>query len=76
MPCSTMLLISGYTICVGTAVVTYFSYPFTYHAQTLFVMILWTVLLLIPAYAIKDISVGKEEKVLPTVARSVVVFKP
>lgn len=68
-----MLLISGYTICVGTAVV---SYPFTYHAQTLFVMILGTVLLLIPAYAIKDISVGKEEKVMPTVARSVVVFKP
>lgn len=39
-------------------------------------MILGTVLLLIPAYAIKDISVGKEEKVMPTVARSVVVFKP
>ena len=68
-----MLLISGYTTCVGTAVV---SYPFTYHAQTLFVMILGTVLLLIPAYAIKDISVGKEEKDMPTVALSVVVFKP
>ncbi len=69
-----MLLISGYTICVGTAVVSYFSFPFTYHLQTLFVMILGTVLFLIPAYAIKEIAVGKKEKVTPAVACSVVVF--
>lgn len=71
-----MLLISGYTICVGTAVVSYFSFPFTYHLQTLFVMILGTVLFLIPAYAIKEIAVGKKEKVTPAVACSVVVFNP
>lgn len=76
MACSTILLISGYTICVGTAVVSYFSYSFTYHAQTLFVMILGPLLFPVPAYAIKKIAVGKEEKVMPTVAPSVVVFKP
>lgn len=71
-----MLLISGYMICVGTAVVSYFSFPFTYHLQTLFVMILGTVLFLFPAYAIKEIAVGKKEKVTPAVACSVVVFNP
>lgn len=76
LTCPTMLLISGYTICVGTAAVSYFSFPFTYHAQTLFVMILGTVFFLIPAYAIKEIAAGKEEKSMPAVARSVIVFKP
>ena len=71
-----MLLISGYTICVGTAVVSYFSFPFTYHSQTLFVTTLGPLLFLVPAYAIKEIAVGKEEKVMPAVALSVVVFKP
>lgn len=39
-------------------------------------MILGPLLFLVPAYAIKEIAVGKEEKVMPDVALSVVVFKP
>lgn len=70
-----MLLVSGYTVCVGMAVLSYFSFPYTYHPQTLYVMILGTVLFLVPAYAIKRIALKREESVLPEMTESVVAIK-
>lgn len=48
-----MLLISGYTVCAGVAAVSWLSYPFAFHGQTLFVIVFRTILFLLPAYAIK-----------------------
>lgn len=51
--CPTMLLLSGYTLSVGVAFFSDFKIPFVYHSQTVFVLLVGTLLFCIPAYAIK-----------------------
>ena len=51
--CPTMLLLSGYTLSVGVAFFSDFKVPFVYHTQTVFVLLVGTLLFCIPAYAIK-----------------------
>ena len=71
-----MLLISGYTVCAGVAAVSWLSYPFAFHRQTLFVMFFGTILFLLPAYAIKKYSLVKREQELTEISRTIIVFKP
>lgn len=58
LACPTMLLLSGYTLSVAVAFFSDFKIPFVYHSQTVFVLIVGTLLFCIPAYAIKTCYAG------------------
>lgn len=66
-----MLLLSGYTLSVAVAFFSDFKIPFVYHSQTVFVLIVGTLLFCIPAYAIKTCYVGGKG-VHPDLPRSVI----
>lgn len=71
LACPTMLLLSGYTLSVAVAFFSDFKIPFVYHSQTVFVLIVGTLLFCIPAYAIKTCYVGGKG-VHPDLPRSVI----
>lgn len=71
-----MLLMSGYTICVGVAAVSWLSYPFAFHWQTFFVISFGTILFLLPAYSIKRYVLDKREQELTEISRTIIMFKP
>lgn len=71
-----MLLISGYTVSVGFAFISSFFFPFNYHTETVFVLLVGTLLFVIPAYAVKEVLKSDNLSVNLTVARSVIVFRP
>lgn len=75
LTCPTMLLLSGYTLSVAVAFFSDFMIPFVYHSQTVFVLIVGTLLFCIPAYAIKTCyACGKG--VHPDLPRSVIDIRP
>lgn len=71
LACPTMLLLSGYTLSVAVAFFSDFKIPFVYHSQTVFVLIVGTLLFCIPAYAIKTCYAGGKG-VHPDLPRSVI----
>lgn len=71
LACPTMLLLSGYTLSVAVAFFSDFKVPFVYHSQTVFVLIVGTLLFCIPAYAIKTCYAGGKG-VHPDLPRSVI----
>lgn len=71
LACPTMLLLSGYTLSVAVAFFSDFKIPFVYHSQTVFVLIVGTLLFYIPAYAIKTCYAGGKG-VHPDLPRSVI----
>lgn len=71
LTCPTMLLLSGYTLSVAVAFFSDFKIPFVYHSQTVFVLIVGTLLFCIPAYAIKTCYAGGKG-VHPDLPRSVI----
>ena len=75
LACPTMLLLSGYTLSVAVAFFSDFKIPFVYHSQTVFVLIVGTLLFCIPAYAIKTCYAGGKG-VHPDLPRSVIDIRP
>lgn len=71
LACPTMLLLSGYTLSVAVAFFSDFKIPFVYRSQTVFVLIVGTLLFCIPAYAIKTCYAGGKG-VHPDLPRSVI----
>ena len=74
--CPAMLLISGYTISVGFAFISFFSFPFNYHLETAFILVAGSLLFLIPAYVLKRFLGSDKLLVKSFVARSVIEICP
>lgn len=74
--CPAMLFISGYTISVGFAFISFFFFPFNYHLETAFILVSGSLLFLIPAYVLKRFLSSDKLLVKPSVARSVIEFCP